>query len=107
MCHMRAVHYGARSAGRMKAKPKKYQQKEHVQVGHEANPCDCYTFSTIQAPKAKKNTWTRGGPSCNGSGHPRDLPSNPCGARRPQLQQAAMDSLGTVASESRTPLLKL
>ena len=51
---MKAVHYGARSSGPMKAKPKQIPKKEPVQPRREAHPCDCYTFSTIQAQKTKK-----------------------------------------------------
>ena len=75
MCHMKAAHYGAKSSGPMKAKPKKIPKKEPVQPPREAHPCDCYTFSTIQAQKTtKKNTqkkprkypkktWTRPAPT--------------------------------------------
>ena len=51
---MKAVHYGARSSGPMKAKPKKIPKKEPAQPRREAHPCDSCTFSTIQAQKTKK-----------------------------------------------------
>ena len=39
MCHMKALHRGARSAGPIKAKPK-IPKKEQVQPRSEAHPCD-------------------------------------------------------------------
>ena len=54
MCHMKAVHYGAKSSGSMKAKPKKYPKKNRCSLDVRPIPVTVI-HSRPSRPRKPKN----------------------------------------------------